>query len=66
MDQLQFGLYDAVANFNVGRKATVLIYEKLGMVPGKHLTNGCRQKNRNVCTTRPTRTKNQWKSVGKS
>ena len=46
MEQLQFGLYDAVANFNVGRKATVLIYEKLGIVPGRYLIDGCRNKNR--------------------
>ena len=27
--QLELGVYDAVANFNVGRKASVLIYEQL-------------------------------------
>ena len=35
MKQLEFGVYDAVAVFNIGRKATILIYEKLGMSPGK-------------------------------
>ena len=38
---LEFGVYDAVANFNVGRKATVLIYELLHMEPGKYTLNGC-------------------------
>ena len=32
---LQFGVYDAVASFNIGRKASVLIFEELGMIPGK-------------------------------
>jgi len=45
-EQLEFGLYDAVSNFNIGRKATVLIFEKLGVTPGKFLINGCREKNR--------------------
>ena len=40
---LQFGVYDAVANFNIGRKASVLILE-LGMIPGKYTLTGC-QKN---------------------
>ena len=32
---LQFGVYDAVASFNIGRKASVLTFEELGMIPGK-------------------------------
>ena len=43
MTQPKFGLYDAVANFNIGRKASVLIYEKLGLLPGKHLIEGWMQ-----------------------
>ena len=39
--QLQFGVYDAVANFNIGRKASVMIYEKLNMVPGRFTLKGC-------------------------
>ena len=39
--QLQFGVYDAVANFNIGRKASVLIYEKLGLIPGYYTLKGC-------------------------
>ena len=39
--QLELGLYDAVANFNVGRKASMLIYEKINMIPGKYSLRGC-------------------------
>ena len=38
---LEFGVYDAVANFNIGRKATVLIYELLNMEPGIYTLKGC-------------------------
>ena len=38
--------YDAVANFNIGKKASILVYEKLHMVPGKYTLNGCRKINR--------------------
>ena len=34
LDNLKFGVYDAVANFNIGMKATVLVFEKLNMLPG--------------------------------
>ena len=40
--QLKFGVYDAVANFNIGKKASVLIYEKMNMLPGEHMLKGCR------------------------
>ena len=39
--QLDFGVFDAVANFNIGRKASVLIYEKLSMIPGSYMLKGC-------------------------
>ena len=38
--QLELGVYDAVANFNVGRKASVLIYEQLNIIPGRYTTLG--------------------------
>ena len=44
--QLEFGVYDAVANFNIGRKASVLIFEKLNMTPGKYTLKGCQNINR--------------------
>ena len=34
--QLEFGVYDAVANFNIGRKASVLIFEKLNIPSGAY------------------------------
>ena len=44
--QLEFGVFDAVANFNIGRKATILIYEKLDMIPGRYTGKGCVAQNR--------------------
>jgi hypothetical protein len=38
---LDVGVYDAVANFNIGRKASILIYEQLNMIPGKYTIKGC-------------------------
>ena len=39
--QLKFGVFDAVANFNIGRKASILIYEKMNIVPGLFTLEGC-------------------------
>ena len=43
--QLQLDVYDAVANFNNGRKARIFIFEKLNMIPGKYCSGGCRKIN---------------------
>ena len=43
--QLEIGVYDAVAHFNIGSKAAVLIYEKLGIRPGLNMIQGCMAKN---------------------
>ena len=43
--QLEIGVYDAIANFNIGRKASVLIYEKLGIRPGTNMLRGCNKNN---------------------
>ena len=43
--QLEIDAFDAVADFNVGSKAAVLIYEKLGMFPGMNMLKGCLTKN---------------------
>ena len=40
-----FGVYDAIAHFNIDSKAAVLVYEKLGMLPGWHMLKGCLSKN---------------------
>ena len=40
--QLEFGVYDAVAIFNIGRKASILIFEKLDMIPGQYTVKGCK------------------------
>ena len=45
LPNLEFGVYDAVANFNVGMKASILIYEKLDMIPGRYSLRGCKQIN---------------------
>ena len=42
---LQYEVYDAVTNFNIGRKASVLIFEKLGMIPRIYTLTGCQELN---------------------
>ena len=32
---LQFGVHDVVANLSISKKAAVLMFEKLGMIPGQ-------------------------------
>ena len=46
--QQVFGVFDAVANFNIGRKACVLIYEKVSMIPGSYRLKGCSTLNKNI------------------
>ena len=41
--QFQLGADDAVANFNIGRKAIILILEKLNMIPGQYCLESCRK-----------------------
>jgi hypothetical protein len=45
LTQLEFGVNDAVANFNIGRKATVLIFEKMNMRHGQYLLRNCNRLN---------------------
>lgn len=45
LTQLEFGVYDAVANFNIGRKASVLLFEMLNMIPGVYTVKGCQKLN---------------------
>ena len=44
--ELELVTYDAVACFNISRKATILIYEKLKMRPGLYTVDGCAKLNR--------------------
>ena len=44
--QLKFGVYNAIANFNIGRKASVLLYDKLDLIPGRYTVKGCSMKNK--------------------
>ena len=41
LTQLELGFYDPVANFNIVKKASVLIYEKMNLIPGKFTLQGC-------------------------
>ena len=54
--QLELGVYDAAANFNIGRKASMLIFEKLNMVPGKYSLKGCQVINKNDYSHRHIKT----------
>ena len=40
LDNLKFGVYNAVGNYNIGMKSTVLIFEKLEMIPGAYTSQG--------------------------
>ena len=43
--QLEMGVYDVIAHFNIGSIAGILVYEKLGMRPGQHMLKVCLSKN---------------------
>ena len=45
-DTFHFGIYDAAAHFNIGAKANILLFEKLGMIPGKYTLLGCSNLNK--------------------
>ena len=45
LSHLQFGSFDAVAHFNIGRQPDVLFLEKTNLRLGKYLFEGCRQLN---------------------
>lgn len=40
-ETLEFGLYDAIAHFNVGAKTVLLVYEALGIPSGFYTQKGC-------------------------
>ena len=40
-NKLQFGVYDSVANFNDGRKASLDILKKVNVEPGYYTTAAC-------------------------
>ena len=42
---LQLGTYDAIAHFNIGREILWLVYEKLGIIPGRYTTKQCQNLN---------------------
>ena len=39
--QLEIWVYDAVSHYNIGNKAAILVYEKLGMIAGNNMRKGC-------------------------
>ena len=41
LTELNLGVYNEVANFDIGKKASVLIYEKMNLKPGKFSLQGC-------------------------
>ena len=46
LTQLELRLFDAVANFSIGKKDSVLIYEKMNLIPGKFTLQDCDKINR--------------------
>ena len=45
LDVLEFGVYDAVAHFNIGAEAAVSIFKELNLDPGKYFLKGMRKIN---------------------
>ena len=45
LSNLEFGVYDAVAYFNIGIKASVLVYEKDNFTPGIYMQKSCVENN---------------------
>ena len=41
-DILEFGMYDAIAHFNMGSQTVILVYEALGIESGKYTREGCK------------------------
>ena len=46
LDILSFGVYDAIAHFNCGEKATIDIYKLIGINPGLYTLSCCRLVNK--------------------
>ena len=46
LTQLELGVYDDVSNFNIGRKASVLLFEILNMIPRIYILQGCSTMNK--------------------
>jgi len=53
--KLELDAYAAAAHFDIGRKAAVLILEKMGLSPGKYLIDGCRKLIKKYFISRLTR-----------
>ena len=49
--QLQMGVFDVVAIFNIGRKADNFTFEKLNMIQSKNCLEGCRKINEKRLST---------------
>ena len=45
LPSLEFGVYDTVSQFNIGMKASVLIYEKPNFIPAVDILKGCKKHN---------------------
>lgn len=46
LNHLRLGTYDAIGNFNIGRKSSCLMMERLGMIPGRYTTKQCKNINK--------------------
>ena len=41
-DILEFGMYDAIAHFNMSSQTVIQVYEALGIESGKYTGEGCK------------------------
>jgi len=47
LQNFSFGVYDAIAHFNYGQKATIDVFSYVNIDPGTYTTRGCTTVNRN-------------------
>ena len=43
---LKLGVYDAIANFNIGKMSVILVLENMKIVPGYYTLLGCKKENK--------------------
>ena len=44
-DTFEFGVFDAVAHFNLGAVAAINVYKECGIMPGKYTRDSCKVRN---------------------
>ena len=66
LGKLEFGVYDATANFNYGKKACIDIFEGLKLYPGTYMKNMCASSNKKRKSLSVLKAFDKCKKDGKS